>query len=88
MNDIEIALTRINLNIVANHLLFRAKRNDISEDKKQNILTDVKYIDNALGTIKTLSKAIEQQYTINSNLYLENMRLKKELLTKIETNEI
>lgn len=88
MNDIEIALTRINLNIVANHLLFRAKRNDISEDKRQNILTDVKYIDNALETIKTLSKAIEQQYTINSNLYLDNMRLKKELIKQQETIEL
>ena len=86
MNQIQIQLARIDLSISINRLLFRSKSLHLSEEKKQNILSEVKALESVLQTIKTLSKAIEQQYSINSNLHLENLRLKKQLL-KDETNE-
>jgi hypothetical protein len=86
MNQIQIQLARIDLSISINRLLFRSKSLHLSEEKKQNILSEAKALESVLETIKTLSKAIEQQYSINSNLHLENLRLKKQLL-KDETNE-
>jgi hypothetical protein len=86
MNQIQIQLARIDLSISINRLLFRSKSLHLSEEKKQNILSEAKALESVLETIKTLSKAIEQQYSINSNLHLENLRLKKQLL-KDEINE-
>jgi hypothetical protein len=86
MNQIQIQLARIDLSISINRLLFRSKSLHLSEEKKQNILSEAKALESVLETIKTLSKAIEQQYSINSSLHLENLKLKKQLL-KDETNE-
>ena len=84
MNQIQIQLARIDLSISINRLLFRSKSLHLSEEKKQNILSEAKALESVLETIKTLSKAIEQQYSINSNLHLENLRLKKELIKQQE----
>jgi len=84
MNELQIQLARIDLSISINRLLFRSKSLHLSEEKKQNILSEAKALESVLETIKTLSKAIEQQYNINSSLHLENLRLKKQLIKQQE----
>lgn len=74
---IKILNNRLDLNIALNHLLFRTKLDDISEEKRETILRDAKGIENALELIYELENKIEEQYSINMKLHLENLRLKK-----------
>ncbi len=83
----QILKTRLDLNILLNHLLFRAKLDDLSEEKREAILRDSQGVESALELIKTLEAEIEKQYKINSRLYVENLRLKKTML-KEENYEI
>jgi hypothetical protein len=83
----QILKTRLDLNILLNHLLFRAKRSDLSDEKKEVILRDAEGVESALNLLKTLEAEIEKQYKLNSRLYVENLRLKKTML-KEENYEI
>ena len=74
---LKILNNRLDLNIALNHLLFRAKLDDISEEKRETILRDAKGIESALELIYELENKIEEQYSINMKLHLENLRLKK-----------
>ena len=71
--NLKIINCRLDLNIALNHLLFRAKRSDLSDEKRKAILTDAEAINNALDLIKTLEQEIELEYKINSRLNLTNM---------------
>ena len=86
--NLKIQLARINLSISINRLLFRSKLEHLTNEKKQNILAEANDLKDVLETIKTLSNEIEEQYKINNRLHLENLRLKKELLTKEENVEL
>ena len=78
--NLKIINCRLDLNIALNHLLFRAKLSDVSDEKKKVILTDAEAINNALGLINELQEQIELEYKINSRLNLTNMELRKMLL--------
>jgi len=78
--NLKIINCRLDLNIALNHLLFRAKLSDLSDEKKKVILTDAEAINNALGLINELQEQIELEYKINSRLNLTNMELRKMLL--------
>jgi hypothetical protein len=83
----QILKTRLDLNILLNHLLFRAKLDDLSEEKREAILRDAEGVEDALELISALEWKIEKQYELNSRLYVENLRLKKTML-KEENYEI
>ena len=78
--NLKIINCRLDLNIALNHLLFRAKLSDVSDEKKKVILTDAEAINNALRLINELQEEIELEYKINSRLNLTNMELRKMLL--------
>ena len=78
--NLKILNVRINLNISINRLLFRAKLERLSEDKRISILSEAEGLKDALEVFKMLEDEIQRQYKINSRLSVENMRLKKELL--------
>ena len=78
--NLKIINCRLDLNIALNHLLFRAKISDLSDEKKKVILTDAEAINNALQVISELQEQIELEYKINSRLNLTNMELRKMLL--------
>ena len=78
--NLKIINCRLDLNIALNHLLFRVKLSDLSDEKKKVILTDAEAINNALGLINELQEQIELEYKINSRLNLTNMELRKMLL--------
>jgi len=78
--NLKIPNVRINLNISINRLLFRAKLERLSEDKRISILSEAEGLKDALEVFKMLEDEIQRQYKINSRLSVENMRLKKELL--------
>jgi hypothetical protein len=78
--NLKIINCRLDLNIALNHLLFRAKLSDLSDEKKKVILTDAEAINNALRLINELQEQIELEYKINSRLNLTNMELRKMLL--------
>jgi hypothetical protein len=78
--NLKIINCRLDLNIALNHLLFRAKLSDVSDEKKRVILTDAEAINNALRLINELQEEIELEYKINSRLNLTNMELRKMLL--------
>ena len=78
--NLKIINCRLDLNIALNHLLFRAKISDLSDEKKKVILTDAEAINNALQVISELQEQIELEYKINSRLNITNMELRKMLL--------
>ena len=78
--NLKIINCRLDLNIALNHLLFRAKLSDVSDEKKKVILTDAEAINNALQVISELQEQIELEYKINSRLNITNMELRKMLL--------
>jgi len=78
--NLKIINCRLDLNIALNHLLFRAKRKDISDEKRKTILRDAEGLNNALEVIKELESLLDTEYRINSKLNLCNMELKKKLL--------
>ena len=83
----QILKTRLDLNILLNHLLFRAKLDSLTNEKKEVILRDAEGVESALNLLKMLESEIEKQYKINSRLHVENLRLKKTML-KEENYEI
>jgi hypothetical protein len=65
-------------------MLFRLKLEDLSEKKRKGIETIIEDLKVSSELVKMQNKAIEEQFQINSKLYLENLKLKRivEELTK------
>ena len=78
--NLKIINCRLDLNIALNHLLFRAKLSDLSDEKKKVILTDAEAINNALRLINELQEELDKEYQRNSRLHLSNLELRKMLL--------
>jgi len=81
---IDYTLALINIDLTINKMLFRLKLEDLSEKKRKGIETIIEDLKVSSELVKMQNKAIEEQFQINSKLYLENLKLKKivEELTK------
>ena len=77
---LEYELSRINLLISINHLLFRAKLSDLSNEKREAIVREATDLESVLETLKMQNERIESLHRENTNLRLEVLRLKKELV--------
>jgi len=81
---IDYTLALINIDLTINKMLFRLKLEDLSEKKRKGIETIIEDLKVSSELVKMQNKAIEEQFQINSKLYLENLKLKRivEELTK------
>lgn len=81
---VDYTLALINIDLTINKMLFRLKLEDLSEKKRKGIETIIEDLKVSSELVKMQNKAIEEQFQINSKLYLENLKLKKivEELTK------
>jgi len=81
---VDYTLALINIDLTINKMLFRLKLEDLSEKKRKGIETIIEDLKVSSELIKMQNKAIEEQFQINSKLYLENLKLKRivEELTK------
>jgi hypothetical protein len=81
---IDYTLALINIDLTINKMLFRLKLEDLSEKKRKGIETIIDDLKVSSELVKMQNKAIEDQFQINSRLYLENLKLKRmvEELTK------
>lgn len=77
---LEYELSRINLLISINHLLFRAKLSDLSNEKREAIVREATDLESVLETLKMQNDRIESLFSENTNLRLEVLRLKKQLV--------
>ena len=81
---IDYTLALINIDLTINKMLFRLKLEDLSDKKRKGIQTIIEDLKVSSELVKMQNKAIEEQFQINSKLYLENLKLKRmvEELTK------
>ena len=81
---VDYTLALVNIDLTINKMMFRLKLEDLSDKKRKGIETIINDLEKALQVIKMQNKAIEEQFQINTKLYLENLRLKRmvEELTK------
>ena len=81
---VDYTLALINIDLTINKMLFRLKLEDLSEKKRKGIETIIDDLKVSSELVKMQNKAIEDQFQINSRLYLENLKLKRmvEELTK------
>jgi hypothetical protein len=81
---VDYTLALINIDLTINKMLFRLKLEDLSEKKRKGIETIIEDLKVSSELVKMQNKAIEEQFQINSKLYLENLKLKRivEELTK------
>ena len=81
---VDYTLALINIDLTINKMLFRLKLEDLSEKKRKGIETIIEDLKVSSELVKMQNKAIEEQFQINSRLYLENLKLKRmvEELTK------
>jgi hypothetical protein len=81
---IDYTLALINIDLTINKMLFRLKLEDLSDKKRKGIQTIIDDLKVSSELVKMQNKAIEDQFQINSKLYLENLKLKRmvEELTK------
>ena len=81
---VDYTLALVNIDLTINKMMFRLKLEDLSDKKRKGIETIIKDLEKASQVIKMQNKAIEEQFQINTKLYLENLRLKRmvEELTK------
>jgi hypothetical protein len=81
---VDYTLALVNIDLTINKMMFRLKLEDLSDKKRKGIETIINDLEKATQVIKMQNKAIEEQFQINTKLYLENLRLKKmvEELTK------
>jgi hypothetical protein len=81
---IDYTLALINIDLTINKMLFRLKLDDLSDKKRKGIQTIIDDLKVSSELVKMQNKAIEEQFQINSRLYLENLKLKRmvEELTK------
>jgi hypothetical protein len=74
---IDYTLALINIDLTINKMLFRLKLEDLSEKKRKGIETIIEDLKVSSELVKMQNKAIEEQFQINSKLYLENLKLKR-----------
>ena len=81
---VDYTLALVNIDLTINKMMFRLKLEDLSDKKRKGIETIINDLEKASQVIKMQNKAIEEQFQINTKLYLENLKLKKmvEELTK------
>ena len=81
---VDYTLALVNIDLTINKMMFRLKLEDLSDKKRKGIETIIKDLEKASQVIKMQNKAIEEQFQINTKLYLENLKLKRmvEELTK------
>ena len=81
---VDYTLALINIDLTINKMLFRLKLEDLGEKKRKGIETIIEDLKVSSELVKMQNKAIEEQFQINSKLYLENLKLKRivEELTK------
>ena len=81
---IDYTLALINIDLTINKMLFRLKLEDLSDKKRKGIQTIIDDLKVSSELVKMQNKAIEEQFQINSRLYLDNLKLKRmvEELTK------
>lgn len=81
---VDYTLALINIDLTINKMLFRLKLEDLSDKKRKGIETIIDDLKVSSELVKMQNKAIEEQFQINSKLYLENLKLKRmvEELTK------
>ena len=81
---VDYTLALINIDLTINKMLFRLKLEDLSDKKRKGIETIIDDLKVSSELVKMQNKAIEEQFQINSRLYLENLKLKRmvEELTK------
>jgi hypothetical protein len=81
---VDYTLALVNIDLTINKMMFRLKLEDLSDKKRKGIETIINDLEKALQVIKMQNKAIEEQFQINTKLYLENLKLKRmvEELTK------
>ena len=81
---VDYTLALINIDLTINKMLFRLKLEDLSDKKRKGIQTIIDDLKVSSELVKMQNKAIEEQFQINSKLYLENLKLKRmvEELTK------
>lgn len=81
---VDYTLALINIDLTINKMMFRLKLEDLSDKKRKGIQTIIEDLKVSSELVKMQNKAIEDQFQINSKLYLENLKLKKivEELTK------
>jgi hypothetical protein len=81
---VDYTLALINIDLTINKMLFRLKLEDLSDKKRKGIQTIIDDLKVSSELVKMQNKAIEEQFQINSRLYLENLKLKRmvEELTK------
>ena len=84
---VEIINARLDIQIVINKQLMRAKLSHVSDEKRKGILEQVKALDNALSVLKLMQHELEKTYKLNSRLHVENLKL-KEMLVKEQNLEI
>ena len=84
---VEIINARLDIQIVINKQLMRAKRSHVSDEKRLGILGQVKALESVLETIKLMQHELEKTYKLNSRLHVENLKL-KEMLVKEQNLEI
>ncbi len=84
---VEIINARLDIQIVINKQLMRAKRSNVSEEKRLGILGQVKALESVLETMKRMQSELEKTYKLNSRLHVENLKL-KEMLVKEQNLEI
>ncbi len=74
---IDDTLALINIDLTIDKVLFRLKLEDLSEKKRKGIESIIEDLKVSSELVKMQNKAIEEQFQINSKLYLENLKLKK-----------
>lgn len=81
---VDYTLALINIDLTINKMLFRLKLEDLSEKKRKGIEIIIEDLKVSSELVKMQNKAIEEQFQVNSKLYLENLKLKRmvEELTK------
>jgi hypothetical protein len=81
---VDYTLALVNIDLTINKMMFRLKLEDLSDKKRKGIETIINDLEKASEVIKMQNKAIEEQFQINTKLYLENLKLKRmvEELTK------
>ena len=81
---VDYTLALVNIDLTINKMMFRLKLEDLSDKKRKGIETIINDLEKASQVIKMQNKAIDEQFQINTKLYLENLKLKRmvEELTK------
>ena len=76
----EIINARLDIQLVMNKQLMRAKLRGLSDEKRQGILSQVEALDNALKVFKSLQVENDILFRAITDLYIENLQLKKNIL--------